>query len=605
MPMPTAVESTDISALLRQAGDLRRQGRVDEAQAELVQAIALQPDCADAHHLLGNLLKSEGRFLAAAASLQEASRLAPRNGTISLNLGVAFLKLHALAEAIGCFERALQLEPGRPEAHNILGHALLAAGRCTESIAQLEAALKLRPGYSAAHDNLGRALKAQGRTAEAVRHHRLALAGKPDPKVHSNLLYSLNLLGGIAPAEVYAEHRRWAECYAGKPEAPAIIDFNPDRRLRIGFVSPDFVNHAVAYFFAPVLEHLDRDQFEIYCYSNAAVTDEVTEQFRSQAPHWRDIARLSDGETLSLIRRDQIDLLFDLTGHTADHRLLVFARRAAPLQLTWLGYPATTGLTAMDYRLTDARCDPPGQTEAWHSEELVRVPEGFSCYRPAPDAPIVSPLPAVAAGYVTFGCCNNFAKVTPEMIQLWAAVLGDHPGSRLMLKSRGLADPATARRVRDAFAAAGVGAERICLDGQDRSTREHLRLYHRIDLALDTSPYNGATTTCEALWMGVPVVTLAGETHAARVGASFLTQIGAPDWIAQSAADYRAICRRLAADLPGLAALRVGLRDRVRRSPLCDGPGFARRLASTLRALWVRRGAAPAKAKAPDSPGPC
>jgi len=603
--MPATVESLDLPALLRRASDLRRQGRPDDARAELQHAVAADPDCAEAHHQLGNLHKSEGRFLAAIASLQSAARLAPQNATIALNLGVACLKLEATAEAIACFERALKLEPQRPEAHNILGHALLAAGRCSEAIAQLELALKLRPGYGAAHDNLGRALKAQGRAAEGVGQHRQALAQTPDPKVHSNLLYSLNLLSGIAPVEVFAEHRRWAASYADGLATPLRRDRDLGRRLRVGFVSPDFVNHAVAHFFAPVLAHQDRDRFETYCYSDAAVPDETTEQFRRQTTHWRDIARLSDLAAWDLIRRDEIDILVDLAGHTANNRLLVFARRAAPVQVTWLGYPATTGLATMDYRLTDAISDPAGRTEAWHSEVLERLPEGFSCYHPAADAPVVGPLPALEAGHLTFGCCNNFAKVTPEMIALWASILGDHPQSRLLLKSRGLADPATARRIHEAFGRAGITADRLCLDGQDRSRRDHLRLYQRVDVALDTSPYNGATTTCEALWMGVPVVTLAGDCHAARVGASFLSQIGRPEWVAASASDYRAICGRLGADLPALAAERTGLRERMRRSSLCDGPGFVRRLEAAFEAMWARRGAEPAKAKAPDSPGPC
>jgi protein O-GlcNAc transferase len=500
------------------------------------------------------------------------------------------------------------LEPGRPEAYNILGHALLQGGRCTEAIAQLGAALRLRPGYAAAHDNLGRALKAQGRTAEAVLHHRAALALKPDPKTHSNLLYSLNLLPQISPAEIFSEHRRWAERYAEPDRAgtmAASVDFTAGRRLRVGFLSPDFVNHAVAYFFSPVLCHQDRDRFETFCYSNAPIPDEMTETLRGQAAHWRDIARLGDDETVNLIRNDRIDILVDLAGHTAHHRLLVFARRPAPVQVTWLGYPNTTGLTAIDYRLTDAVCDPVGRTEIWHSESLERLPEGFSCYAPPPDAPPVNPLPALPTGQLTFGSCNNFAKVTPEMIGLWAGVLGDHPGSRLLLKSRGFADPDTAQRVCDAFGRAGVAADRLCLDAQNRSVREHLRLYHRIDVALDTFPYNGATTTCEALWMGVPVVTLAGDTHAARVGASFLTQIGRPEWIAESAAGYRAICRQLAENLPQLATIRADLRERMGRSSLCDGPGFVRRLETAFRAMWVARCAAPGKAKAPDLPGPC
>ncbi len=577
----------EASASLEKALGLRRAGQPEAALQELDKAALAAPSSVEVHHQRGNVLKGLGRFDEAAQSLRKASLLAPEDSVVRLNLGVALLELGSFAEAVECLESAVRLEPRRAEAHNILGHALFCAGRCTEAIAAYETALRLKPGYAAPLDNLGRALKAQGRAEEAIVRHREALAAAPNPETHSNLLYSLNLVE-MDPGAILAEHVAWGRLY-GAPAAAAVLPRETasaaSRRIRVGFVSPDFVNHAVAYFFAPVLVHGDRSRFEVFCYSNAKVPDTVTRRLRGLSEHWRDIALLGDDAVAALIRADGIDILVDLAGHTAHNRLLVFSRKPAPVQVTWLGYPSTSGLREMDYRLTDAASDPPGAADEAQVETLVRLGETFSCYEPNPDSPAVSPLPAEPSGHVTFGCFNNFAKVTPEMIALWAQVLSDAPGSRLLLKSGGLADPGTCAGVVRRFASAGVEEGRVLFDGERRSVADHLRLYSRVDIALDTFPYNGATTTCEALWMGVPVVTRAGRTHASRVGASFVGQVGLASWVASDAAGYRRICREWASDIPALAALRAGLRDRMSRSTLCDAARFVRRLEDALGAM--------------------
>jgi protein O-GlcNAc transferase len=600
MPVP-AVETApppSPDAGLERARALRDQGRPEAALAELQALVALQPSLAEAHHQLGNVLKSLRRYPEAAASLRRAAALAPNNATVWLNLGVASLELSRRDEAVTCFRRAIRLEPVRPEAHNILGHAFLTQGRCTAAKRSLEEALRLRPGYPAAHDNLGRVLKAQGRAAEAIGHHRAALAGAPRPETHSNLLYTLNFPAETAPEEIASEHRRWGELY-GKGQAMSsavplhdgtVNNLSLSRRLRIGYVSHDLVHHAVAYFIEPVLAARDPTAFEVFCYSDAPVVDEVTRRLRGLSDQWRDIAGQTDDRVAALIREDRIDILIDLAGHTARNRLLVFARKPAPVQVTWLGYPNTTGLEAMDYRLTEAVSDPPGQTERWHSEELIRLPGPFSCYGPPPESPPVGPLPALAAGQVTFGCFNNLAKLTPPAIDLWAQILREISGARLLLKSRGLADLETAAGVRAEFARRGIEPGRLELNGQELSVARHLDLYNRVDLALDTFPYNGTTTTCEALWMGVPVITLAGATHVSRVGASLLTHLSAPDWIADSPAAYLARCRDLVGDLPRLAEIRTGLRERMRAGPLCDAGTFTRGFEAALRGLWRRLG---------------
>ncbi|HWA28525.1 MAG TPA: tetratricopeptide repeat protein [Lacunisphaera sp.] len=566
---------------------LRGVNRPDDALAAFRQAAAVDPKLAEAHHQAGNVLKSLGRYAEAVDALSTASSLAPNHAPTWLNFGVACLEAGDRAAAIAAFQRAITLEPTRPEAHNILGHALASAGQNAPARAAFEAALRLRPGYAAAHDNLGRLDKQEGNLRAAVAHYRAALASQPSPETHSNLLFALNFLPDAGPAEVFAEHRRWNELYAAKlaPAAPPPVPPTAGRRLRIGYLSPDFNHHSVAYFIEPVLAAHDRTRFEVFCYASVRQPDHVTERLRGLAEHWRDIARLNDDDAAALIRADQLDLLIDLAGHTARHRLLVLARRPAPVQVTWIGYPNTTGLDAIDYRLTDAISDPAGTTEQFHSEKLVRLSANFSCYRPDDQAPPVNTRPNISSGGLTFGCFNNFAKVTPDVLVLWARLLASLPGSKLILKSRGLGDPAVQARILAGFGVAGIAPGRLTFNSAELSVADHLSLYHGVDIALDTFPYNGTTTTCEALWMGVPVITLAGRVHAARVGASLLTHLGLPEWIAATPDEYLRIAREAALDAPRRAALRASLRERMRASPLCDATAFTRIVENALASL--------------------
>lgn len=574
---------------LRRALALRALGRNQDALTALQRATVLDPNLAEAHHQLGNVLKRLGRNLDALPSLLAATKLAPTNATMWLNLGVAQLELAQRRDAIASFRRATELAPAIPEAHNILGVALLDDGRIAEAEAALRTALQHRPDFAAAHDNLGRTYRAQAKLKEAIAEYRAALKTAASATTHSNLLYALNLAAEVSPEEIAAEHREWGRRYAeplaqnGKSRE---VDRSPGRKLRVGFVSPDFVNHAVAYFFEPLLAHRDRNEWEVFCYSDAAVPDRVTQRLSGLSDHWRDTSIVSDQNLDEIIRSDAIDVLVDLAGHTAHHRLLVFARKPAPVQVTWLGYPNTTGLTAIDYRITDAISDPPGDTDRWHTEKLRRMPRAFSCYQPPMDSPAVAPLPAVKAGCVMFGSFSNIAKVSEPCIALWAKVLNRVPGSHLLLKSRGLGDETFAARLRGEFRKFGIAAERIELDANLVSTSEHLRGYERVDIALDPFPYNGTTTTCEALWMGVPVVTLEGKTHVARVGASLLTRLGRPEWIAKTRDAYVERAVSLAADLERLKTIRGELRSQMAGSALCDAAGFAQEMAAAVREMW-------------------
>jgi len=533
-------------------------GRHEEAAVEFERAVALKPDYVEALHNLAALQQNTGRT----------------------------------AEAIATYRRVLAIRPDYVDAHNNMGVALRDESRYAEAAACFEQARHLDPGHAETHNNLAVVLKAQGRIEDSVPLYERALALKPDYiGAHSNILMSLNYRPGLDDAEIFRAHRDWDDRHGRKraPSAPVLPrDRDPERRLRIGYVSPDFREHSVAYFFEPLLAGHDPAVVETFCYSNVSRPDEITLRLKAQAQHWRQVDRLGEAAIAARIRADGIDILVDLAGHSSGHLLTVFARKPAPLQVTWLGYPNTTGLAAMDYRLTDAIADPPGESQLLHSERLEYLSDGFLCYRPPASAPPVGPLPALAAGIVTFGSFNNLAKVTPQVVAVWAAILRGVPDSRLLLKFGAFADADTRQRYEDLFGAAGVPGDRLDLVPQIHGAAAHLAQYHRLDLALDPFPYNGTTTSCEALWMGVPVLTLAGRRHAGRVGASLLTRLGLEGLVAADEADYVATAIRLAGDLPGLATLRAGLRGRLERAPLCDAAGFARAIEAAYRRMWRR-----------------
>jgi predicted O-linked N-acetylglucosamine transferase (SPINDLY family) len=355
--------------------------------------------------------------------------------------------------------------------------------------------------------------------------------------------------------------------------------------LHIGYVSPDFRAHSVAFFFEPLLEKHSKSSFRIFCYSDVMRPDFVTRRLQPLASVWRDVRHLSDKQLAAQIQADGIDILVDLAGHTAGNRMSVFTRRPAPVQVSWLGYPNTTGLSAMDYRLTDSWADPPGETESLHTETLVRLPGGFLCYDPHNDS-VTESVSRDENGPITFGSFNNLAKVTPEVISVWSALLTQVPDARLLLKTKPLRDEAVREHVYSLFREQGIARDRVELTGWVPGRGDHLGLYSRVDIGLDTFPYNGTTTTCEALWMGVPVITLAGHVHAGRVGVGLLSQVGLTELIARDRADYVALAGQLAGDRDRLAALHGGLRTRVSASALCDARAFAGHVEAAYRNMW-------------------
>jgi predicted O-linked N-acetylglucosamine transferase (SPINDLY family) len=363
-------------------------------------------------------------------------------------------------------------------------------------------------------------------------------------------------------------------------------DRSPDRPLRVGYVSPDLKQHAVGFFLEPILEHHDRNQFHIYCYSGVVTPDRVTQRMQAFGHTWRSIVGVRDEQVAEMIRADGIDILVDLSGHTSGTRLLIFARKPAPVQVAFLGYLNTTGMPTVDYRVTDAWADPPGMTDPFYSERIVRLPRCGWAFHPFEEAPDVADAPAAKNGYITFGSFNKLSKLSPPLIATWAELMKQVPTSRLLLKWSSLADASTRQRFHSLFAAHGISSDRIELAGATASMSDHLASYGRIDLALDTFPYNGATTTCDALWMGVPVVTLAGDTHAGRIGVSLLTAIGLPELIAPSPDQYVQIATDLANDPTRLSHLRQTMRPRVINSPLQDPLTLTRALEAAYRQMW-------------------
>jgi predicted O-linked N-acetylglucosamine transferase (SPINDLY family) len=566
------------------------------ALASLQRARQLDPNTPEFHNALGNVHAQAGRLDDAIAAYRHALRLKPSLAEILVNLGIALGRKGQLDEAIASFEEAVRLKPDYAGAHNHLGIHLCRKGLTDKAIASIQLALRLRPGYAQAYRNLGTALKDQGRIDEAIACYRRARELKPDDQIlHTALLGSLHYHPRHDARAILEEHRRWEREHArplARDTRPFANDPSPERPLRVGYVSPDFTSHVVGRNVWPLLRNHDRGQFPITLYANLSPGDAMTERFRQCGDRWRTIAGWTDDRVADQVRQDDIDILVDLALHTAGNRLLVFARKPAPVQVTFAGYPGTTGLSAIDYRLTDPYLDPPGEDGDRYAEQPYRLPHSFWCYAPQGDEPAVAPLPALDKGFVTFGCLNNFRKVNDQVLELWARVLGAVVGSQLLL----LAKLGSHRqRTLDFLGRRGVAPERVEFVAP-RPRPEYFALYHRADIGLDTFPYNGHTTSLDSFWMGVPVVTLLGRTVVGRAGLSQLTNLGLEELAAATPDDFVRLATDLAGDLPRLAALRAGHRERMLRSPLTDATGFARAIELAYQDMWrtwcCRRGTA-------------
>lgn len=551
----TETQPGDIEAWILLAQVSAQMGNPPEVERCCRRIISVLPASPDAYFHLGSALQLQGRHDEAAEAFRHVLRINPNHAPSYLQLGRTAHSAERYDEALECYQKALAIAPGLPEANALIACIHQRRGDAAAAIAGYRREVSLRPR---------------------------------DYWFHSDLVSAFNYSDEHDPAAVYAEHVRWGQTHT--LHGSAVPTFSnapdPDRRLRVGYVSPDLRRHSVAFFFEPLLANHDPEQVETYCYAEVSAPDDFTEKLKALSKHWVVTHGMSHQALVDRIRSDRIDILVDLVGHNVGHRLLAFAARSAPVQVTYLGYPNTTGLAAMDYRFTDAWADPPGSTERYYTEQLVRLPRGFLCYRPLADAPAVGPSPALTNGYVTFGSFNNYMKVTPRMIAAWADLLNAVPTARMLLKNPSFGDAGTQKRCREQFAGHGIGPDRLELRGPEMLQSGHLGIYGQVDVALDTFPYNGTTTTCEALWMGVPVVTMAGAVHASRVGASLLGQVGLDDFVTHTTDDYIRCAAHLAADMGALVNLRASLRERVAASPLCDSKGFAAAVEDAYRTLW-------------------
>ena len=564
------------------------------AIAALNRLLRDQPDHPEGLYLMALCANAAGRADVAIECLRKARAAAPDDADIAFSLG-SLLAATAPREALDPLRDAVRLRPGFAPAWTNMGNLLAGMGLLEEAAEAYEQALAADPELLEVETNLGVIRQSQGRHDEALRHHEHVVGLRPDfQKAQHNRLMSMHYNEGLTTNEIQAAHRAWGLGLARKLDgptfqsAPCANEGSADRPLRVGYVSPDFRRHPVANFLLPLLEAHDRRVVDVWCYSDVARPDAMTDNLRALADHWVDTAGWDDETLTERIASDQIDILVDLAGHTSGNRLSVFARRVAPVQMTWLGYPGITGLAEMDYRLTDAVADPPGEmkgeAEGEGPEQLVRLPDGFLCYRPPVDISVAKP--PLGDRPVVFGSFNNFAKVNQTVLDCWAGILQACPTGLLMVKARSLNDPGTRRQCAEGFKARGIDPARLRLRGTVPGLAEHFAAYNDIDIALDTFPYNGTTTTFDALWMGTPVITLRGDRHAARVGASIMTHLGLPDLIAEDRQAYVRAAVSLAGDIDLCGDYSAGLRERLRTSPLLDAGRFARSIEKTYRDKW-------------------
>lgn len=572
---------------------LQEQGKRDEAIACYLQAIKLRPDYVEAYNNLANALNAQNKTDEAIAFYRQAIAINPDFSEACHNLGKVFLAQGRLDEAIALNKQALMLKPDFAEACISMANALLELNRLDEAEEYAKKGLSLDPELAGIWNSMGNVFQSQGKLDEAISCYQRALSTqkdsdkKPDNAAFSNLLFTMQYVNTVTPEEAFREHQHFAERYETPLKAdwqPHANNRDPERKLKIGYVSADFFYHAVAFFIEPILASHDKSKFEIHCYYNRNRYDAHTNRIKSFADHWTPCVHLDDDELAERIRSDGIDILVDLSGHTGSNRLLVFARKPAPVQATWIGYVGSTGLTAMDYRITNAEVDPPGLTERYHSETLIRIPDTGITYRPEPNCPAVNPLPALTSNTFIFASLNNLIKINRSVIDLWGRILQALPDAKLMLGNA--TDPVTQKRIIDKFKRVGITEDRLILLPR-MAFEEYLALHHQIDVALDPFPYNGGTTTMHALWMGVPVITLTGDHMVSRCAVPLLSRVGLNAFITHSEEEYFQRAMQCAQDLPALDQIRQSIR--VRMDDANQSPQVVtRHVENAYRNMWQK-----------------
>lgn len=564
-------------------------GRYDEALTSYSRALAIKPQFSGALYNLGNAFRELGRYAEALASYDKALAIRPDYPEALSNRGSALHELMRYDEALASYDRALAISPQLSRTHCSRGNLLRETGRLEEALDSYDRAISIEPGYAEALSNRGLALQACGRVAEAIDCYRKALDLKPDYDVaHSNAIFALDLVEGCGAREQQEERRRWFAMHGLRFSGsirPYENTVGPERKLRIGYVSADFRRHAASYAFGPVIRRHDSAAFEVVCYSGVTLEDEITFGLRKAAELWRTTTGVSDEALAEQIRRDRIDILVDLSAHMGGNRLLVFARKPAPIQVTAWGYPNGTGMATIDYLFSDPVVIPASE-RGLYAEEVVDL-SCFLCYEPPEYLPGVAPLPALSGKPFTFGCICRIEKISERAMRLWGRILAAAPESILLVKGTALEDAELRRDFKDRLARAGIGEDRVRLIGQS-SHLELLKTFDQIDLALDPLPHGGAIGTAEALWMGVPVVAIRGDTFMSRISASILSALDLGEWIALDETDYVNKAVRASGDLEGLARARTQIRPRLASSIFGNAQAYTRSVESAYRAMWRR-----------------
>jgi len=565
----------------------KEMGKPEEAILSYDHAISINPVYLKAHYNRGVALYEMGRDLEAVASYQNALAIDSDYAEPHSNLGNVLRDLGRVDEAVSHCRKSIALKPERPEAYVNLGLALQKLGDLEEAIDTYITIIAIRPEFAPAHCNLGVALKDLCRLDEAIACFRRALAIQRDyVDAHCNLVFTEQYRALNSAESLFHLHREWDECQAQAfrtswPEHKNTCD--PERRIRLGFVSPDLGRHPVGYFVIGLLENLPKEQFEIVCYSDR-IADDLTDQIEAISDIWRKVRGIPDEDLFSSIIDDKIDILIDLAGQAANNRLLVFARKPAPVQVTWGGYIGTTGLSAIDYLVSDPISTRSGE-EQFCQESVLRMPDGYVCYTPPDYAPDVGPLPSVQAGHITFASFSNSAKLNDEVLVVWAQILKAVKNARILIKYKNIDSPANINRILAIFETAGIENSRVMLEGWTPHDQSLAR-YNDVDIALDPFPYAGGLTTFEALWMGVPVITLPGKTFASRHSECHLNASGYPELVASDKSSYINLAIELANNPKHLTIMRSEMRDKMRNSPACDAQKFAKAFGAYMGDIW-------------------
>ncbi|KAK8473623.1 hypothetical protein PHAVU_001G192300 [Phaseolus vulgaris] len=583
-----AIALTDLGTKVKLEGD------INQGVALYKKALYYNWHYADAMYNLGVAYGEMLKFDMAIVFYELAFHFNPHCAEACNNLGVIYKDRENLDKAVECYQLALSIKPNFSQSLNNLGVVYTVQGKVDAAASMIEKAIMANPTYAEAYNNLGVLYRDAGDISRAIDAYEQCLKIDPDSRnAGQNRLLAMNYIDEGIDDTLFEVHRNWGSRFMRL--YPRYTSWgntkDPDRPLVIGYVSPDYFTHSVSYFIEAPLVYHDYSNFKVIVYSAVVKADAKTIRFREKVTKkggiWKDIYGIDEKKVADMVREDQVDILVELTGHTANNKLGMMACRPAPVQVTWIGYPNTTGLPTIDYRITDSLADPP-ETKQKHVEELVRLPECFLCYTPSPEAGPVSSTPALSNGFITFGSFNNLAKITPKVLQVWARILCAIPNSRLVVKCKPFCCDSVRQRFLSTLEQLGLEPLRVDLLPLILLNHDHMHAYSLMDISLDTFPYAGTTTTCESLYMGVPCVTMAGSAHAHNVGVSLLSKVGMEHLIAKNEDEYVELAQKLASDISALHNLRMSLRDLMSKSPVCDGAKFILGLESTYRNMWHR-----------------